>query len=215
MFLGLDYSYDHPSVDVSRLKGFGYHFVMRYLCYSRVNSAGNDATKKRLFPAEVAKLRQNGLLIGLNWEYEVGDQRGGFSAGQIHAQEAVNQAKSLGAPEGTAIYFSTDFQVLTAVEFATVDAYFAGARPIVNSNGYRIGQYGQYSAIKRSFDRKQIDVGWQTYAWSTFADTSGGVKYLHWDSRAAIRQVQNGLTVAGGNVDRDEAHHEAYFWEFC
>lgn len=204
MFLGLDYSYDHPNVDVTKLRPLGYHFVMRYLCYSRVNSAGNDATKKRLFPAEVAKLRQNGLLIGLNWEYEVGDQWGGANAGQNHAIEAVSQAKSLGAPEGTAIYFSTDFQASSA-HYSAIDAYFAAARPIVNGNGYRIGQYGQYSIVKRALDLQKVDVTWQTYAWSN------GL----WDSRASIRQVQNGLTVAGGRVDRDEAHHEAYFWEFC
>lgn len=204
MFLGLDYSYDHPNVNTTLLKPLGYQFVMRYLCYSRVNSAGNDATKKRLFPAEVAKLRQNGLLIGLNWEYEVGDQLGGALAGEKHALEAVTQAKSLGAPEGTAIYFSTDFQA-SSTHYPSIDAYFAAATPVVRGNGYRIGQYGQHSVIKRALDAQKIDVAWQTYAWSN------GL----WDSRAAIRQVKNGLTVAGGNVDRDECHKEAYFWDFC
>lgn len=204
MFLGLDYSYDHPNVDVTRLRSLGYHFVMRYLCYSRVNRAGNDATKKRLFPSEVAKLRQNGLLIGLNWEFEVGDQWDGAPGGRDDAIEAVSQAKSLGAPEGTAIYFSTDFQASSA-HYATIDAYFAAARLIVHSNGYRIGQYAQYSVIKRSLDLNLVDVGWQTYAWSNEL----------WDSRAAIRQVKNNVVVAGGKVDIDECHGEPYFWEFC
>lgn len=223
MFLGLDYSYDWPRVAVSQLKPLGYEFVMRYLCYSRVNSAGNDASKKRLLPGEVATLRQNGLLIGLNWEYEIGDQWGGAPAGQNHALEAVSQAKALGAPEGTAIYFSTDFQASSA-HFSSIDAYFNAAKPIVHGNGYRLGQYGQYSVIRRAFDLSLIDVGWQTYAWSLKSQNVAGphsvtVNVLGadrlYDTRAALRQVHNGLSVAGGNVDKDECHREPYFWDYC
>ena len=49
--------------------------------------------------------------------------------------------------------------------------------------------------VQRLFNAGKITWGWQTYAWS------GG----QWDSRAQLRQVQNGMTVDGAACDRDEA----------
>ena len=57
----------------------------------------------------------------------------------------------------------------------------------------RTGAYGGYWVIKRLFDAHKIAWGWQTYAWS------GG----NWDSRAQLRQIQNGID--NGNEDKDEA----------
>jgi hypothetical protein len=56
--------------------------------------------------------------------------------------------------------------------------------------------------LRYLFDRGVIDDGWQTYGWS------GGL----WDSRAAVRQIHNGVKVAGANCDVDEIVGTTYSW---
>jgi hypothetical protein len=196
---GLDYSYDWRNVRIPELKPAGYQFVMRYLTFP---DDGRDA--KRLTSVELAALRAAGVVVGLNWEYKLGDQRRGADGGYIDAIEAVRQAKELGYPVGSAIYFSTDFDPVLS-DWPLIDAYFANCRWILGDAGYRVGQYGGVNAIRRSLDLSLIDVAWQTYAWS------GGL----WDGRAAIRQVKNNVTVAGGNVDINEMHNDAHLWCYC
>jgi hypothetical protein len=65
-----------------------------------------------------------------------------------------------------------------------------------------MGAYGGYYVVKRLFDAGLIDDGWQAYAWS------GG----QWDSRAALRQIRNGVNVGGGDCDIDESVGQCYFW---
>ena len=62
----------------------------------------------------------------------------------------------------------------------------------------RTGAYGGYYVIQRLFDAGKIKWGWQTYAWS------GG----QWDSRAQLRQVQNGI--AGGQMDEDTSEADDF-----
>lgn len=198
MILGLDYSYDWARVRVSELR-LTYQFVMRYLTWP-----WDGRSAKKLSVTELATLRANGIIVGLNWEYKIGDQRAGAAGGQSDGTEAVRQAKELGYPDGCAIYFSTDFDAQTA-DLPIIQAYLLNARIVLAAAGYRLGQYGSYRVINWALTSGLIDVGWQTYAWS------GG----QWDSRAAIRQVRNNTTVAGGTVDIDEMHNEAYLWNYC
>src|SRR5436305_1765482 len=91
-------------------------------------------------------------------------------------------------------YFSVDFDA-TPAQQTPINAYFDGVVSVIGLA--RTGAYGGYYVIKRLFDGGKIKWGWQTYAWS------GG----QWDSRAQLRQVQNGITAAGDAncCDKDEA----------
>ena len=95
-------------------------------------------------------------------------------------------------PEGRPIYFGVDFDA-AASQQGTINAYFDGAISVLGKQ--RVGAYAGYYVIKRLFDAGKITWGWQTYAWS------GG----KWDSRAQLRQVKNGVVIAGGDCDIDEA----------
>ena len=59
----------------------------------------------------------------------------------------------------------------------------------------RTGAYGGIYVISSLFNAGKIKYGWQTYAWSDG----------QWDGRAQVRQVENGMTIAGGSCDVDEA----------
>lgn len=188
--LGLDYAWSRPRP--VQAWAAGYRFVSRYLSWLPNGKVINKA--------ELDALRKQGFTVMLNWEYSAGDMKGGANYGKIQATEAVKQAKALGAPAGTALYFSCDWDATAAQLSGVVRAYMAAARAVTSAAGYRIGIYGGYDTVKYALDNKLVDAAWQTYAWS------GG----KWDARAAVRQVKNGINVDGADCDRNELHGNAY-----
>lgn len=186
---GLDYSFARPSV--SGMWSAGYRFVSRYLSWLPNNKVINAS--------ELRALRAQGFTVFLNWEFTAKDALGGASAGKSHATEAVRQAKALGYPAGCTIYFSVDFDQ-QAGQVSACHAYLSAATAVLHASGYRSGVYGGYNAVKRALDAKVVDDAWQAYAWS------GG----RWDSRAALRQVKNGVSVGGGDCDLNERWGVAY-----
>ncbi|MEV6963782.1 DUF1906 domain-containing protein, partial [Hamadaea sp. NPDC051192] len=179
---GIDYSWGRP--DPSAIVAAGYSFVCRYVSWS--------TTGKNLTRAEADALRDAGLGIVTNWEYSANEALNGYSAGVENATEAYRQAIACGMPSNRPIYFSVDFDATEAQQSA-INSYFDGVASVLGRS--RVGAYGGYYVIKRLFDAGKITWGWQTYAWS------GG----SWDSRAQLRQVQNGITVDGADCDRNEA----------
>ncbi|MEV0273937.1 glycoside hydrolase domain-containing protein, partial [Hamadaea sp. NPDC050747] len=179
---GIDYSWGRPRP--SAIVAAGYSFVCRYVSWS--------TTGKNLNRAEADALRAAGLDIVTNWEYSAAEALDGYSAGRANAIEAQRQAIACGMPESRPIYFSVDFDATEAQQSA-INSYFDGVASVIGRG--RTGAYGGYYVVKRLFDAGKISWGWQTYAWS------GG----SWDSRAQLRQVQNGITVDGADCDRNEA----------
>ena len=167
---------------MSSLKSQDFKFVARYLSY--------DTTGKNLSASEAKEIQNAGLDIVLNWEWGATDSLDGFSKGVEEAKTAEAQAKAVGAPSDAPIYFSIDFDA-TPGDQTAINDYFDGVASVIGRA--RTGAYGGYYPIKRLFDAGKIKWGWQTYAWS------GG----QWDSRAQMRQVENGID--GGGVDKDEA----------
>jgi hypothetical protein len=99
-------------------------------------------------------------------------------------------AKSLGQPEGTAIYFTVDYDAQNR-DFSSILTYFMMVKSTLK--GYKLGAYGSYSVLNYLYSQKIADYYFQTYAWS------GGLrcKFNH------IYQYQNGKTLAGVEVDFD------------
>lgn len=188
MDLGLDYAWSKPSV--SAIQAGGYRFVLRYL-----STPTQPPNGKVITSAELHALLAAGIEVGLNWEHTSGDALRGGPGGTADATEAVRQAKALGYPKGCTIYYSVDFDE-TASQADEVAAYIRAARAVTALAGYRVGAYGGFDTIRRLFDGHLIDDGWQTYAWSEG----------HWDTRAAMRQVKNGITVGGADCDLNERH---------
>jgi hypothetical protein len=180
---GIDYSWGRPRP--SAVVAAGYTFVCRYVSWS---TSGKNLTR-----SEANALRAAGLDIVTNWEYEPSEALDGYNAGARNATEAHRQAVACGMPADRPIYFSVDFDP-TSGQQSAINSYFDGVASVIGRA--RTGAYGGYGAIDRLFDAGKIRWGWQTYAWS------GG----NWDSRAKLRQVQNGITVDGADCDRNEAH---------
>ena len=176
---GVDYSFARPSP--ATLRGQGYTFAARYLSYS---------SGKNLSKSEADDLIAHGLDVVSNWEESATAALDGYSQGASDAKAAEAQALADGAPSTRPIYFSVDFDA-TPGQQAAINDYFDGVASVIGRN--RTGAYGGYYVIERLFDAGKITWGWQTYAWS------GG----QWDSRAHLRQIENGID--DDCCDKDEA----------
>jgi hypothetical protein len=191
---GLDYAWSRPSV--AAIKAGGYVFVSRYLSWVNPSTAG-----KVIIQAEAKTLLAAGIDIYLNWEFDAQDCIRGTDGGTTDATEAVRQARALGYPRGATLFHSADFDV-TDDQKPVVAAYFVAARAVEHAAGYRTGCYSGFWTVKYLLDHDAIDDAWQAFAWS------GG----RWESRAALRQVQNDISVDGADCDLDERVGIAYSW---
>jgi Domain of unknown function (DUF1906) len=176
--LGVDYAWSRP--DPKSLAALGFRFVIRYLSH--------DATKNLTGP-EVTALHAAGLAVGLNWEDGATNALGGSVAGIADAKSALAQARALGAPAGTCIEFSLDFD-LQPSQVPICRAYIDGVTSVLRGTGYIVGVYGGLKTVQ-SFGSDN----WQTLAWS----------YGVWLRDARLRQTEVNVTVAGASVDIDQA----------
>jgi peptidoglycan hydrolase-like protein with peptidoglycan-binding domain len=94
-------------------------------------------------------------------------------------------------PASRPIYFSVDFDLQPSM-YSALNSYFDGVASVIGRS--RTGAYAGYYVIKELFNNGKIAWGWQANAWS----------YGNWDSRAQLRQVQNGISLAGHDADLDQ-----------
>src|SRR6185437_13485532 len=183
--LGLDFN-TYPNPSTSTIAADGYSFVSQYL-----------AGPGHLTTTSAADFLSHGISIVANWEFAPNSPLNGYSGGVRDAQTALADANAAGFPASLPIYFSVDFNP-TSSQMSTVISYFQGVASVLGLS--RTGAYGGYYTISQLFDNNAISYGWQTYAWSNG----------QWDSRAQLRQIQNGITVGGTSVDEDEAMTGSY-----
>jgi Rv2525c-like, glycoside hydrolase-like domain len=203
---GCDYSTAKPRI--SALKPDGISFVVRYL------SPG--ANPKNLTKPELTALLAAGLSVAVVFESYAGRMKGGRDAGAADAMSADATLRELGLT-GLPCYFAADWDVQPA-ELAACDAYLDGVAATIG--GARTGVYGGFRVVHHSLDAGKAAFAWQTYAWSLAASTlpphtvkvqvPGDTRWFMFDTRADLRQVRNGVPLAGGTVDLDEAHADDY-----
>lgn len=210
--LGVDYSTSRPGA--AALKAAGYTFACRYLAAGSKKNA-----RKALTKTEADSLRAGGVDVVSNWEIEEKAALKGRARGVADARAAAERHHACGGPPGRPIYFSVDFDIPdyapssgdARAKLGAVAAYFDGVVSVLGLS--RTGAYGGYWAISRLFDTNLIRWGWQAYAWSSAGHgarpNTATVRLRgrnYWfDTRAQLRQVQNGIAVNGADCDRDEA----------
>lgn len=116
------------------------------------------------------------------------------------AKDAAKYAKSIGQSEGSAIYFTVDYDA-TSSDLDSILDYFTGVREGIDQN-YNVGVYGPYSVIQKLHENKATQFYWQTYAWSKgkIAD------FIN------IYQHQNDVKVANIQVDLNHFINDAGSW---
>ena len=91
--------------------------------------------------------------------------RSAAEEGRLDAEAAVRQARAVGQPQGSAIYFGVDFDFpYKAAERAEYTAkmldYFGQVNRILSAAGYRTGSYGNGYAHEVLLDEGLVELTW-------------------------------------------------------
>lgn len=170
----------------------GFAFACRYLVPERYSW-------KRLTKAEAEAISEAGLNIVCVFETTASRASGGAAAGQADGKEALKEARLIGQPEGSAIYFAVDYDAQPD-DYTAIEAYLRAAA--TELDGYGVGVYGSYAVIEAMTKRGACKHFWQTYAWSR------GQK----SAKMNIYQYKNGQTVAGVSLDLNESYGAEGWW---
>ena len=135
MTAGFDTTANAASL-ATTIKTAGYSFVGRYL---------SKSTWKLISAPEAIALKAAGL--GILLVYEDGPTSPSYFStgrGTSDATRAIGQAAALGAPAGTAIYFTVDYDASAADINGVISAYFVevAAALAADPSGYVVGVYG-------------------------------------------------------------------------
>lgn len=158
---------------VDEIRGGRIDFVARYY---------RDPTSSlpALSAEEARKLASLGLKIVAVWEQNSPDPENmSYSSGYGDALSASKQAKAIGQPSGSAIYFAVDYN---AHELEPAKEYFRGiAAGLAAAGGgraeYKIGVYGS-GAVCNEIKR----AGLARYSWLTKAASWDGTRdYDDWN----------------------------------
>ena len=171
---GVDMAIDSRDVS-SELRSNKLDFVARYY---------RDPASRwpPLSAAEAAMLSSAGLNIVAVWEYR--SHRAdyfSYASGYADALGAYRQAKAIGQPAGSAIYFAVDFNAQEPDIRGPVDQYFrgiaAGFAAAAPTPEYRVGVYGS-GAVCAYLKRARL----AQYAWLSNSNAwSGYDSFTDWN----------------------------------
>ncbi len=188
---GIDYTTQTTASQAKALKAAGYNFVCRYL-------VPESMAWKRLTKIEAETLTNAGLSIVSVYEASANGALKGTMQGTKDGKAAYAEAKTVGQPAGSTIYFAVDFDAQSK-DYSIIEAYLKAAQAQIP--GYNVGVYGSY-AICEEMHKRGIKYCWQTYAWSR------GKKSQHTN----IYQYKNDQTVNGVTCDLNESFGSEGFW---
>ncbi|WEK53308.1 MAG: DUF1906 domain-containing protein [Candidatus Cohnella colombiensis] len=170
----------------------GAKFAVRYL-------VPKGYAWKRLTVAEVGHIQDAGLKVASVFQEGTAAPLGGAELGTIDGKKALSEAKLIGQPLSSAIFFAVDYDA-KAADYDSFEAYLRAAQRELP--GYHVGIYGHYGVIEEMAKRGACKYFWQTYAWSN------GKK----SDKAHLYQYKNDTKLGGVAVDFNEAYTEEVFW---
>ena len=200
---GIDMATDSGDV-MGQLRGAPINFVARYY---------RDPASRwpALTPTEAERLSALGLKIVTVWEWHSHDPAYfTYPQGYNDALSASRQAKAVGQPPGSAIYFAVDFNARGSQMWG-IDQYFRGVNAglAVAGNGrpeYRVGVYGSGSVCA-----EMKGAGLAQYAWLTGSTAwDGTTGYSAWN----IKQAAHGGRFPSLAFDHDANDAKADYGGF-
>lgn len=187
---GIDCATPLTATTAAAIRAAGYEFAARYLVPSGW---------KRLTRKEAEAITAAGMQIISVFETTANRTVGGATNGKVDGTAALQEAKTIGQPAGTAIYFAVDYDAQPD-DYDAIEAYLKAAASAVT--GYEAGVYGSYAVVEEMARRGVVKHFWQTYAWSR------GKQSAH----ANIYQHQNDARVAGAAVDLNKSFGSEGWW---
>lgn len=178
---GIDLALDTRDV-AQELKGSGLHFVARYY----------RSPLSRLPPLSADEARivsSNGMKLVAIWQYQSNrPEHFSYERGYADAVAAYQQARGVGQPNGSAIYFAVDYNAPDRDIAGAIQQYFRGVHAGLAAAGggsppYRVGVYGS-GAVCLYLKRMQL----AEYTWLS-ASTAwyGSRDYGDWNIKQGRR----------------------------
>ncbi len=178
---GIDLPTDARDVSME-LKGSGLDFVARYY---------RDPASRwpALSAAEARMVSSAGMKLVALWEsHSHRPDYFSYASGYSDAMTAYRQARAIGQPAGSAIYFAVDFNARETDIWGPVDRYFRGiaaglAAAAGHAPEYRVGVYGS-GAVCDYLKRARL----AEYAWlSNSTAWAGYDSFSDWNIRQGER----------------------------
>jgi Domain of unknown function (DUF1906) len=187
----IDASEDTKSV-VKKLAAAGVTSVGRYYCNPKNKS-------KILKKDEALAICAEGMTIFTVFEIGANPELD-FNTGKSHASMALKQAKSIGQPKDSAIYFAFDSD-LKASDVAGVQEYYAGVKSVIGGD-YKLGVYSDGTVCKAVLDSKVCE-----FAWLSASRGFDGSRAFYASRRWALAQDPHiDQSFQGIKVDFDEVN---------
>jgi peptidoglycan hydrolase-like protein with peptidoglycan-binding domain len=182
---------DNTSSHIASLKSRGVTAVGRY--YS-------SRASKQLTRPEARALSDAGIQIFTVFE-DNGDPELSVSSGIHDAQIALQQATSVGQPEGSAIYFALEHlpNGYNASHVPGIGSYFSGLRQVLDGK-YKLGVYSDGVVCDALLDDRLCD-----HAWLSASSAFPGSKYFDRGGRWSLAQRRIDLNWSGLSVDTNDA----------
>ena len=148
--LGFDAAQDCTRI-LGRAKAAGVRWIGRYYSFN---------PRKNLSAPEASAIQTAGLDIVSIWE-AAGDRATTFTYqnGRREALAALEQARQVGQPPGSAIYFAVDFDASISQIDAGIIPYFRAANEVVPAD-YVVDGYGSGLVLSRLDAEGLISHGW-------------------------------------------------------
>jgi len=182
---------DNTSSHIASLKSRGVTAVGRY--YS-------SRASKRLTRPEARALSDAGIEIFTVFE-DNGDPELSVSNGIHDAQIALQQATTVGQPEGSAIYFALEHlpNGYNASHVPGIGRYFNGLRQVLDGK-YKLGVYSDGVVCDALLDDRLCD-----HAWLSASSAFPGSKDFDRSGRWSLAQRRIDLNWSGLSVDTNDA----------
>lgn len=184
----IDEAWQRPSPDACKLAGIG--GVIGYV--------SEDTTGKNITKDEVNAYVNDGIAVGVVYEYGTNQSLNGYEQGVRDATIAVGERRALGIPDARPLFLAVDFQAATD-QYPAIGSYFRGAASVVSLAW--TGAYGNAGIIQYLISQgllgrnaEGIHWAWQTSAWS------GGTI----DAGLALYQDRYDVNIGGTLVDINE-----------
>jgi uncharacterized protein (TIGR02594 family) len=122
------------------------------------------------------------------------------ASGQRDARRALDLARTMGQPQGTAIYFGVDHDFFRPSELTPIQAYFDAARQTINGQ-YRVGCYGSGKVGNMLRGSGAVELVWLAAArrWSGTQDALASGQWTL-DQRFLELRAEMGGFIYDGNV---------------
>jgi hypothetical protein len=153
--------------------------------------------------AEAGVLSAAGFKIVAVWEFHSHKpEYFSYASGYADAISAYRQARSVGQPAGSAIYFAVDYNAQPPDIYGSIDRYFrgiaAGLAAVGGSAQYRVGVYGSGAvcAYLKHFRLAE-------YAWLSNSTAWSGYNFAGWN----IKQLKASPSLSFGH-DLNEARDD-------